>query len=107
MPEPRVKDETVVFDPPFSDIPEAEVYGLSWQEMHTVTLMRFREAGQPWDKLKAWLDQHDVYPKRATEDVRIQKLDWFALSSLMRAAKVWVDQKRDEDHPPGAEGEFE
>lgn len=103
----RRKDTTIVFDPPVSDIPESEITALSWEEMRVVALMRYREAGEPLEKLKAWLDAANVYPKRALPDERLRNLDWFAMASLMRAAGRWRDERRDEDHPPGEDGELE
>jgi hypothetical protein len=83
-----------------SDIPDGYVGGLSWEELKVVAEMRFNQAAQPHDKLKAWLDDHQVYPKGAEADRRIMELDWFGMLGLMHEAKLWLDEKREADHPP-------
>lgn len=103
-------DGIIIFDPLVSDIPEAEFAGLTWDEMRTITLMRYREAGEPHDKLRGWLDDHKVKDRSvrvADLNGRIMLLDWMGMGSLMRQARFWVLDARDEQFPPGQDGEFE
>jgi hypothetical protein len=86
-----------------SDIPDGYVGGLSWDELKTVAEMRFIQAGEPQDKLKAWLDDHQVYPKREENAVRVGGLDWFQMVGLMHDIGEWVREKREADHPYGAD----
>ena len=88
---------------PVSDIPEGHLGGLSWDEAHTIAGARYVEAGEPHDKLAGWLDDHQVYPKRADVNTRILSLDWFQMISLMAEAGHWRDEKREEDNPYGAD----
>lgn len=79
-----------------SDIPGAEVDSLTWDELRAVAELRFRKAGQPFDKLVAWLDDHLVGSRSADPELRINKLDWWGLRSLMGEARVWMDER----YPP-------
>lgn len=83
-----------------SDIPDGYVGGLSWEELHMVAGDRYVRAGEPHDRLQGWLDDHQVYPKRADVQTRILSLDWFGMLGLMHEAKLWLDEKREADHPP-------
>lgn len=95
----------IVFDQ--SDIPESEINGLRHDEMLLIFSRRFKEAGEPWPKLQAWLDDRYVGYQGQDPQRRVLSCDWFALGALMREAKFWIHEKREADNPPGAEGEFE
>jgi hypothetical protein len=86
-----------------SDIPEGHLGGLSWEEAKMVAEHRFVRAGEPHDRLKAWLDDHQVYPKREENAVRVYSLDWFQMLGLMAEAQQWVLDKREEENPYGAD----
>ena len=86
-----------------SDIPEGHLGGLSWEEARRVAERRYVEAGEPQDKLRAFLDDHQVYPKRAELGERVMNLDWFQMLGLMAEAGEWVREKREEDNPYGAD----
>jgi hypothetical protein len=86
-----------------SDIPEGHLGSLTWEEAHLLFRQRYSAAGEPLDKVQAWLDDHQVYPKREVPAYRVMQLDWFQMISLMAEAGHW----REEANPPGAEGEFE
>lgn len=85
----------IVFDH-CSDIPGAEVDGLTWEELKVVAELRFMKAGRPMDKLTAWLDDHIVGSRSADPELRIRKLDWWGMRSLMGEARVWMDER----YPP-------
>jgi hypothetical protein len=86
-----------------SDIPEGYLGSLSWDELRIVAEMRYIQAGQPHDRLKAFLDDHHVYPKRETSDRRIMSLDWFQMLGLLHATGDWLREKREADNPYGAD----
>jgi hypothetical protein len=86
-----------------SDIPEGHLGGLTWEEAKMVAERRYVEAGEPHDRLKAWLDDHQVYPKREENAVRVYGLDWFQMLGLMAATADWLNEKREEDNPYGSD----
>jgi len=102
----RKKAATIIpFDQ--SDIPGSEINGLSHDELLLIFSRRFKDAGEPWDKLQAWLDDHYVGSQGSDPQRRVLSLDWFGMGSLMREARFWRDERREEEHPPGEDGEFE
>jgi hypothetical protein len=86
-----------------TDIPEGYMGGLSWDELHMIAGDRYVRAGEPHDRLTAWLDDHQVYPKRANFHTRILSLDWFGMLGLVRELGLWVQEKREADHPYGSD----
>lgn len=90
-----------------SDIPGGYIGGLSWDELKMVAWRRYEAAGKPQDKLTAWLDDHQVYPKREDPEYRVLQLDWFQMLGLMRETAFWEHEARVEANPPFADGENE
>lgn len=90
-----------------SDIPESELAGLRHDEMLLIFSRRFKEAGEPWDKLVGWLDDHYIGFQGHDPQRRVLSLDWFGMGALMRECRWWIEDRRLEEHPPGADGEFE
>jgi hypothetical protein len=86
-----------------SDIPEGHLGGLTWEEAKMVAEHRFVRAGEPHDRLKAWLDDHQVYPKREENAVRVYGLDWFQMLGLVAEIGLWVQEHREEADPPRAD----
>jgi hypothetical protein len=86
-----------------SDLPDGYLSVLSWEELKMIAEHRFLKAGEPWDKLKGWLDEHQVYPKREESAVRIFSLDWFQMVGLVHVTGWWAQEKREEDNPPYAD----
>ena len=76
-----------------SDIPQAELAGLTCEEMLAVFWTRYRKAGQPQDKLIAWLDAHYVGSPKADPERRVMGMDWWGLCSLLEEARVWLDER--------------
>ena len=77
-----------------SDIPCSDLHGLSHDETLMVFSHRFKKAGEPWDLLQAWLDDHYVGYRGSDPQRRVLELDHFGMSALMREARDWVDPPR-------------
>lgn len=75
-----------------SDIPGAELYGLTWDELMAVFKVRYRKAGQPQDKLVQWLNRHEIGARSRDPEQRVLGADWWSLCSLVGEARVWVDE---------------
>jgi hypothetical protein len=80
-----------------SDIPGAEVDTLTHTELRMVALHRFKRAGEPYDKLKVFLDDvqasADWRTRACALDDRVNCLDWWGLRALCSEARVWMDEK--------------
>lgn len=75
-----------------SDIPGAEQWQLTKDELIAVFERRYNQAGKPADRLKAWLDDHKIYPIRAELPVRVWTLQHEGLISLISAALDWAEE---------------
>lgn len=69
---------------------------LLWQvsmgELYDRCRRRFGDAYRPYDRLKGWLDSHDVYPKRADMDTRVRALPREGLMSLLYTLEDWAEE---------------
>ena len=90
------KEATIIPFENVSDIPTSEINGLTHDELLLIFSRRFKEAGEPWDLLQRWLDDHYVGYQGQDPQARVLTLDWFAMGSLMREAREWM-------HPLGAD----
>lgn len=105
------RDDTIVFEGVSDITPEEwvltrdELYDLIVRRFNTytgvITTEERREAAQA--RVKAWLDDHNVYPKRADLDTRIKAMPHEGLISLLSVLGDW----RAEQHPLGEDGELE
>lgn len=64
-----------------------------WWVLRDRAARRYIALGGPRDRLLAWLDDHNVFPKRGDLDTRVRALPREGLMSLLYTLEDWATEK--------------